>query len=305
VKKGILLQKTAAGNVSYSFRNIKFSGNNLVDQAWQLNQPSTFTDETADSNSITANDIQFFPVVPVANDAFYLGDNAPFNEFTVNVGTAGVGTYTVTWQYWNGSAWTAVSGLTDGTNAFKNVGTNTVVFTRPTNWARRTDGGVNKFYLRALRDGGTETTRPLGTQVEIPGDVRVDFPTASTVTIEILEGGDTPQIDNVNGSTIVINNTVNISIHCERKDTGANIQNARVLVTRISDGVDITTGLTDVNGDFADTFNFASDVAVTIEARKSTLPVPRFFTEFQSGTISASGLNTTFLMREDTIVSQA
>ena len=38
-------------------------------------------------------------------------------------------------------------------------------------------------------------------------DVRIDFPGAATITINVLEGGDTPTVDNVNTSTVIINNT--------------------------------------------------------------------------------------------------
>lgn len=42
-------------------------------------------------------------------------------------------------------------------------------------------------------------------------DVRVDFPAGATITINI-DGGDTPSIDNVNGSTVIIANPVTVTI---------------------------------------------------------------------------------------------
>jgi hypothetical protein len=42
-------------------------------------------------------------------------------------------------------------------------------------------------------------------------DVRVDFPAGATITINI-SGGDTPSIDNVNGSTVIIANPVTVTI---------------------------------------------------------------------------------------------
>ncbi len=172
--KGILLQGT--GNVTYNQQNYAYSGNNAIDQAWQHDaSPSAFVDETADCNSVTANDVQFFPASPAVNDAFYLGDEGPFDRARFNIGQAGAGTYTWTAQYWNGTAWTALSRVFDATNDFKTAGINWVRWQRPADWQRTSVNGVEMFYVRFLRDGGTETTRPLGTTVEIPGDVRVDW----------------------------------------------------------------------------------------------------------------------------------
>jgi len=136
-------------------------------------------------------------------------------------------------------------------------------------------------------------------------DIRFNH-ASGLLTVNVLELGDTPSTsDGGSGGTITIVNAVNIDIHCERKDNNNDIQNVRVLVRKVSDGSTISTGLTDVNGDFSDTFDFTSDEGVEIEARKSTLPIPRFFAEFQSGTITSNGLSTNFLMREDKIAVQS
>ena len=60
-------------------------------------------------------------------------------------------------------------------------------------------------------------------------DVRVDFPATATVVINISEGGDTPTIDNVNGSTVTVQNTVTTLVNVKDNDA-ANLQNARVLL---------------------------------------------------------------------------
>jgi hypothetical protein len=87
----------------------------------------------------------------------------------VDVGTVGTGTYTVTWQYWNG-AWTALAGVTDGTTGFKTTGSNNVTFTVPTDWvATSLNGSQSLYYIRALKDTGTVTQAPLGTQAFIGG----------------------------------------------------------------------------------------------------------------------------------------
>jgi len=99
--------------------------------------------------------------------------------------------------------------------------------------------------------------------------------------------------------------TVTLSVHVERKDTGANIQGASVIILKSSDNSLISQGTTDSNGDYTDSFAYTSDTPVIIRSRKSTLPTPRYFAEESANTITVNGLTQTFLMREDTIVAQS
>lgn len=136
------------------------------DQVWQFDDSATsFVDETTDANSVTIDDWNFFVAGAGVNDYVAMGLDRTFDEITIIVSATvpGAGTYTVTWEYWNGTAWTALSGVTDGTNAFKNSGSNTVTFTLPTDWeAQVLNGSARLYYVRAIRDGGTVTTDPLG-----------------------------------------------------------------------------------------------------------------------------------------------
>lgn len=61
-------------------------------------------------------------------------------------------------------------------------------------------------------------------------DVRVNFGAGDTVTINILEGGDTPTIDNVNGSTVNVVNAKVAKVTCIDSLNLAAIQNVRVLL---------------------------------------------------------------------------
>ena len=208
--KGILLQGTSTGTTPYNLRKITFSGCNEVDQAGVNDSGASFTIVTTQANEDTVDGLVLFPPVPATSDSFYLGDTGRFYEITFNIDTIGVGTYTLAVEYYNGTAYTAVSGLVDNTNSFKTAGKNTVSFTRPTDWMfdDPTASLGSLYHLRFRITGGTMTTVPSGNRVEIPGDVRVDFPAAATIDINILELGSIPMIDNVNGSTVnVIANT--------------------------------------------------------------------------------------------------
>lgn len=125
-----------------------------------------FTDETSEANSAAANDMTLFPAVPVAGvDRYNFGSDAKFASIDINVGTVGTGTYTVVWEYFNGSIFTPLSGVTDDTTNFKTSGTNTVSFTVPSDWVVTTINGQGPFfYIRAEIQTGTVTAVPIGTQ---------------------------------------------------------------------------------------------------------------------------------------------
>lgn len=154
-----------------------------------LDDGGTLTDDTTAANDDTANDVDLTPATPNANDAFQFGMPQVFGKLTVDVGTAGVGTYTETWEYWNGSAWAALTGVTDGTTSFKTAGLNRVTFTIPTNWATKTETGFAPlYYVRAKLDAGTVTTAPKATRVWAgPGTLA----TSSTNTLTAAAASDT------------------------------------------------------------------------------------------------------------------
>ena len=141
----------------------------------------SFIDDTRDANDPGTNDTAAFPSGAGANDACYFGHNEKFYSVTIAIAVAageGSGTYTVTWEYYNGTAWAALTDVTDGTNAFKTGGTNVVDYAIPDDWAKVTVDTDNRYWIRARRDGGTVTTNPNLTQVtvQMAGDVRWEDP---------------------------------------------------------------------------------------------------------------------------------
>ena len=129
----------------------------------------SFTDETAANNEATADDITLMPATEVINDAYYWGQRYPFGRLRLTIGTAGVGT-AITWEYYNGSAWASIPGISDATTGFT-AGTSTynVGFTPPANWARTTVDGKDAYWIRARVSTASFTTVPTGTQAWING----------------------------------------------------------------------------------------------------------------------------------------
>jgi len=138
-----------------------------VDQGEQYDDSGTsFVTITDEMNSATANDASPFPAGAGVDDIVYFGFQEKQKRLSITVGTAGVGAYTLTWEYWNGSAWVSLSGLSDGTGAFKTAGRNEVSYTNPSGWARTTvNSGSSLYFVRAKRDAGAVTTDPDLSQV--------------------------------------------------------------------------------------------------------------------------------------------
>jgi len=126
----------------------------------------TWTDETSDASESTADDVYLPPQqATTEGDAIYFGADYKFNTVRINVTTAGsYSDITINWEYWNGSSWTALSGVTDNTNGFTTAGTNDVTFTVPTDWEKTEVNGVRGYYIRARATFGASpsiTTAPL------------------------------------------------------------------------------------------------------------------------------------------------
>ncbi len=127
---------------------------------------TSYTDETTEANEDTANDMTLLPATPVVGDAYFFGGTFPFQQVRVNIGTQGAGSWTVVWKYWDGTAWTALAGVTDGTVGFTAaVGNQDVTFTQPDNWLPTSVNDQEAFYVKAeVTVYSSVTTQPKGTQ---------------------------------------------------------------------------------------------------------------------------------------------
>ncbi len=129
------------------------------------------TVETTEANEATADDMTLLPETPAVEDAYYIGADHKFGYARLNVGTAGAGTWTITWKYWDGSAWTALSNVTDGTDGFTAAaGSHDVTFDTPADWATTTVAAIASLYwVKAEVTAYTSlATQPKGTQAWIP-----------------------------------------------------------------------------------------------------------------------------------------
>lgn len=136
-------------------------------RVWQVDEsttPDTFVEYTDEAASAATGDVLPFPATEAANDYFCIGADSKFESLSIDVGTAGAGgTPAVTWEYWTGSSWTALSGVTDNTTSFTTAGVNTVVWTDDTDdWAATSLNDERPlYYVRARLTSVYTTTNPI------------------------------------------------------------------------------------------------------------------------------------------------
>jgi hypothetical protein len=128
--------------------------------------PPTDTDETAATNNDVINDMHLLPSPGAVGDGFYFGLDNPFDWVCTLIGTPGVGTWTITWKYWNGVTWTALTMKYDEINHWRAAaGKKWSHWIRPGDWALTTILGMNLYWAKAECTAYTSmTTQPLGTR---------------------------------------------------------------------------------------------------------------------------------------------
>jgi hypothetical protein len=105
-----------------------------------------FTDVTAASGK--GGTIPLWSTTEKESRGLYLGSTTVFESFTLILGEIGAG-YTLTFQYFDGKNWTALTDkhkLVDGTSNWTRGGL--VTFTRPANWKPTELNHVNGYWLR-------------------------------------------------------------------------------------------------------------------------------------------------------------
>jgi len=153
---GVLVGQIALANPSAVYmQTTKDSGLCVTDDG------GLYVDESATWAEATGDDVEVLPATPAAEDAAYFGHaTATFAKISANITTAAVDLVaTIAWEYWNGTAWTALTGLTDGTTGWTaTTGFKDVTFTEPTDWAKCTVDGINAYWIRSRVSAFTSIT---------------------------------------------------------------------------------------------------------------------------------------------------
>ena len=101
------------------------------------------------------------------DDAFYFLSDHPYRILWLDIGTAGdraTTDWTLTWEYYNGSIYTALSNVTDNSDAFTVSGTSTVSWDIPSDMATDTVVSTTGYSVRAriTAAGAGTVTQPFG-----------------------------------------------------------------------------------------------------------------------------------------------
>jgi hypothetical protein len=144
--------------------------------------PAVYTDITSAMRNPGDAAVSLLPASEASGDALYIGAAEPFAWLNMHLVTAGgsANPTAVSWQYWNGTTWTALTGVTDGTKTTISLDTSgTLSFTMPTNWVACYPSltGVStgfaafdklKMWIRLFVTGNAYSTTPTGDWCSLP-----------------------------------------------------------------------------------------------------------------------------------------
>lgn len=130
---------------------------------------AAFVDNTAEARLQGGVAFALFQGPTVNNDEAYIGMSSKFGRAKFVFGTPGVQATAVTlaFEYWNGSAWTALTGVVDTTSGLTANGNMT--WTIPANWIANAVNGVTQFWMRLRFTAGSWTTNPLVSLLSVTG----------------------------------------------------------------------------------------------------------------------------------------
>lgn len=215
-------------------------------QCWQFDDSGgSYVDMTTEFNDATSANLILFPATEAVDDAFYIGRSSGTFEqviFDNAGGTAGVdgGSLAVTWEYWNGSAWTALTGVTDGTSNFTAGPSDgqTVSWTVPVDWAANAVNSSTAYWVRARISAGSYSTNPVYDQGYVDANNVTNFLGGETLQLS-WDGGGTQTItftsseqtlaqvvsyiNSVTASDIAVANGTQLDLRSVQRGTGGSI----------------------------------------------------------------------------------
>ena len=141
--------------------------NRIVVKGAAQDDGGVFTNYTSEAQSAAASDVVLLPAAPATDDAFYFGFDIPAGMSTIDIDVAGVGTWAVTWEYYDGSSWTSLNDVDDRTSAFSILGRNIVTWTVPADWSTTTVVSISAYWVRArVSSFSSISIQPLGSLIQ-------------------------------------------------------------------------------------------------------------------------------------------
>ena len=166
-----------------------FAGSQTVSytgQAWQFKAVGpVWTDVTTAFN--TGGSCSIFPSTAAVGDIFYVGLVSTFSTIAFDFTTPGVAGVAA-FEYWNGSTWTAIPSVSDGTTNLTASGFVNLIWAIPSDWATTTVNSSASLYFMRCRVTTHYTTAPItNTSTLAPGRTFVIAAEGTTVQ-DITDG---------------------------------------------------------------------------------------------------------------------
>jgi hypothetical protein len=176
-----------------------YSARQFLDYVYLFDGTSTYTNNSAEAD--TAAGTPFSAMVD-NTDKLYCGKLTKFQEVRIEVNVAAVGYTAVTWEYWNGSAWTTLT--TAGTADFSADATFT--FTVPGSWALTTVNGISAYWIRAQ-----QTAASPATPATIDNIGRQALVENTDYVVDLGNSSDSAEIRAVSGGSLVDGEEIKVS----------------------------------------------------------------------------------------------
>ena len=145
-----------------------------------------FTDETTNANSSVINDMTLLPSSLAVNDAYYFGDPEEFPQLRLEISQVLTGIISTVWEYWDGSSWTALSNVVDGTETLGTSFTQSgvVSWDIPNDWTARSVNSQGPFKYVRIRVTAINlyTQQPLGRWCKLDVTRYLPFSQNRTIT---------------------------------------------------------------------------------------------------------------------------
>lgn len=154
-----------------------------------------YTDQTIEANNETTDDFTLGSDTTTNDPAAYFGMNYIFDRLNFNINPAGTDGI-ITWEYWNGATWTA---LTTGGSANNFFTSGAIIFTPPSDWATSDPDGAGSvtntlYWIRARTSSGYSIV-PLGTRLAVR-----EF----NLKVKVIREGDNQGITGLISSNFII-----------------------------------------------------------------------------------------------------
>ncbi len=161
-----IVLRAASGTLYWKSSPDGYAGGNKCSST---NSGSSWTADTTrdllfEEFGLNSLDVPATPNPSAVGDGLYIGGVAPFDYTDVWVNQAGVGTYSITWKYWDGTTWSPLTLTSDGdkSNSWKRPGRHTIHFVRPANWQTTTILASDLYWIKGEVTAYTsQTVQPL------------------------------------------------------------------------------------------------------------------------------------------------